>query len=91
MRTVIDFPRPLGVPGADTPHVGDLQSQAPLDLSIEMESAEEHLAHARMLIRFAEYETGDEQRLTLEALADRMARALKAIAERRLTPRSRVA
>jgi hypothetical protein len=86
-KAMIDFPRPLGVLGA--PHVGDLQ--APLDLSIEAESAEEHLAHARMLIRFAEYETGDEQRLTLEALADRMARALKAIAERRLTPRSRVA
>jgi hypothetical protein len=75
------------------PHAGEMVQLAehevlPPDLSIDHESAEEHLSNAQQLLRCADFLTGEPHRVTIEAAHDRIAMAVRAIAERRLVPRS---
>jgi hypothetical protein len=70
-----DFMRPLGVPQDG-------------DLSIDHESAEEHLSNAQLLLRCADFLAGEQQRTTIDAAVERISMAVRAIAERRLVARS---
>jgi hypothetical protein len=80
---LLDFERPLGPPG-DAPRVGELaRSREP-----RSDPADVHLAHAVQLLRCAgSLHSETQQQVTLEAVRDRIAMALKAIAERRLCAR----
>jgi hypothetical protein len=86
---LMEHPRTLGVPGEDTPRIGDVPGEpTPLNLSIDHESAEEHLANAQMLLRCADFLTGEQKLVTIDAAFDRIAMAVRAMGERRLVARS---
>lgn len=79
----MNFMRPQGVPSLDA------EAAPTVDLSYDAESAEEHLANATQLLRCASFLEGEQHRVTIEAATERIAMALRAVAERRLVPRRR--